>query len=454
MMEVRDKNILIVGLGKSGIGAMQVINALGAKISATDSNKKDSFSKELLEYMNTNGIQFYPEKAPEDLQVFDMIVVSPGVPLELPFLQRAKELGIEIIGELELAYRVGKGKYVAITGTNGKTTTTSLVGKIFADSGRSTYVVGNIGISVASMALEVNEEDWLVTETSSFQLETIDTFKPEISAILNITPDHLDRHKTFEKYLEAKARIFENQNESDYLILNKDDPNFEKLAKISKAQVIPFSRKSRSVPGAFVEEDWLKITDLNGLEHNICALQDLQILGGHNVENALAAAGICFFAGIDAKTIGRSITEFAGVEHRLEKVAQRGGVWFINDSKGTNTDAAIKALEAMDEDVILIAGGYDKSADFTDFVKAFGEKVKHLVLLGKTAEKIETAARSLGFEQITICKNMEECVATSFRLSKPGYTVLLSPACASWDMYANFEQRGKHFKECVEKLKV
>lgn len=452
-MELKNKNILIVGLGKSGIGAMMVLKTLGARISVTDKNDKNFFQEDLLTFMDANRVRFYPVHAPENLQLFHLIVVSPGVPLELPFLQKAKELNIEIIGELELAYRVGCGRYVAITGTNGKTTTTSLVGKIFSDSGRSTYVVGNIGISVASVAMETKPEDWLITETSSFQLETIESFKPEISAVLNVTPDHLDRHKSFENYLEAKSRIFKNQTQENFLILNKDDPNFEKLARISMAQVIPFSRNSSPIPGAFVKNDKLIIADLQGKEHEICKLQDLQILGGHNVENALAAAAISFFAGIDPKSIGDSITKFMGVEHRLEKVGQHNGVWFINDSKGTNTDAAIKALDAMEKEVILIAGGYDKGADFTDFIKAFDNKVEHLILLGKTAEKIKKTASALGFNNITLCQDMKECVETSIKVAKPGYTVLLSPACASWDMYSNFEQRGRHFKECVENLR-
>jgi UDP-N-acetylmuramoylalanine--D-glutamate ligase len=374
------------------------------------------------------------------------------VPTDTGFVRKAQDAGAEVIGELEIAYRVGKGKYVAITGTNGKTTTTTLVGEVFKNAGRKTYVVGNVGVAVISKALGAGEEDWLVTETSSFQLETTRHFRPEVSALLNITPDHLDRHKTMENYARAKAMIFQNQDESQYFVVNGDDPASMELAVRCGAKVIPFSRKKTLPLGCFVMEGNIVIRDEEGQCVDICGEDELKIPGAHNLENALAAAAVSYFAGVSPAVIARTLRTFEGVEHRLEFSGEVDGVRFVNDSKGTNPDASIKALEAMKGGIVLIAGGYDKGSGYDEFVEAFQGRVKHLILLGKTAPKIKETAERHGFTDITVCRDMGECVKTGHRLAAPGDTVLLSPACASWDMYTSFEQRGEHFKSCVRDL--
>lgn len=449
---IEGKKILVVGMGKSGIAAAQALLKLGAVLSVYDAKEEERIDPQLIQYFQNKDTTCYfggEEPVKDD---FDLLVLSPGVPPELPFIERAKQQGAEVIGELEIAYRVGQGKYVAITGTNGKTTTTTLVGKIFKDAGRWTYVVGNVGVAVISKSMSAREEDWLVTETSSFQLQTIRDFKPVISALLNITPDHLDRHKTLENYAQAKARIFENQNANDYFIVNGDDEECMKQAKNCSAKVIPFSRKKELSLGCFVKADQIIIANEQGEEIPICGTNELKIPGSHNLENALAATAIAYFSGVPAAVIAESLKTFEGVEHRLEFCGEINGVRFVNDSKGTNPDASIKAIEATESKILLIAGGYDKNSNFDEFIDSFGNKVKYLLLLGKTAPKIKAAAEAKGFKNICLMKDMEECVREGFRLANPGDTVLLSPACASWDMYTCFEQRGDHFKNCVAEL--
>lgn len=448
---MENKKVLIVGMGNSGKAAAQAMVKLGADVSVQDSKTEEKIAPELLTFLRDRNVTCYLGTVPEDMTAFDMLIVSPGVPTELGFIQEAKQAGVEIIGELEIAYRVGKGNYVAITGTNGKTTTTTLVGEIYKASGRKTYVVGNIGVAVISKALSAEDDSWLVTETSSFQLETVKEFKPQVSAILNLTPDHLDRHKTMENYGAAKSRIFVNQGPEQYCIINHDDKECVALAKECKATVVPFSRKEELSFGAFVKEGRIVIKDEDKFI-DICEVDELQIPGSHNLENALAAAAIGYFGGVDAEVISEVLKNFAGVEHRIELCANIDGIRFVNDSKGTNTDAAIKAIEAMKENIILIAGGYDKNSSFDEFVEAFDGRVKKLILLGKTASKIKNAAEKAGFTESIILKDMEACVREAYRTAVPGDVVLLSPACASWDMYTSFEQRGRHFKDCVSAL--
>lgn len=452
MNQLEEKRILVVGMGKSGIAATQALLKLGAAVSVYDRKEEDKIDAQLIQFLKNKNVTCYFGEEPDNTDELDMVVISPGVPLDTGFVQKAKNAGAEVIGELEIAYRVGKGKYVAITGTNGKTTTTTLVGEIFKNSGRKTFVVGNVGVAVISKALCTGEDDWLVTETSSFQLETTRDFRPEVSALLNITPDHMDRHKTIDNYAQAKAKIFKNQDENQYFVVNYDDELSRKLAEQCRAKVIPFSRKSELKLGCFVLDGDIVIRNGNGDCIDICGRDELKIPGAHNLENALAAAAVAYFAGISAEVIAGTLREFEGVEHRLEFSGEVDGVRFINDSKGTNPDASIKAVEAMKEGIILIAGGYDKGSDYEEFINAFQGKVKHLVLLGKTAPKIKETAERLGFTDITMCRDMDECVKTAYKLASPGDTVLLSPACASWDMYTCFEQRGEHFKNCVRDL--
>ena len=450
---MKDKEVLVVGMGRSGIAAAYALINEGALVSVQDSKDKDKIDEDAVKIFEQKGVTMYFGEVPEDMEKFDAVVVSPGVPLTLGFIVKAEEAGAEVIGELELAYRLGKGHYAAITGTNGKTTTTTLVGEMFKASGRTTHVVGNIGVAVVSKAAQAEEDDWMVTEVSSFQLETIDTFHPVVSAILNLTPDHLDRHKTFENYIAAKARVFENQTKEDYVILNFDDPKVMELAPEAKATVVPFSRLEELPFGAFVKNGEIVIRDHDEKIVSFCRTDELLIPGSHNLENALAATACAWFAGVEKEAIVEALTTFAGVEHRIEDCGTVNGVKYVNDSKGTNPDAAIKAIQAIGKDIILIAGGYDKGSDFTEFIREFDGRVKHVILLGSTAVKIKDTAEKAGFTATTIVKDMDDCVAEAARIAREGDTVLLSPACASWDMYGSYEERGRHFKKCVEDLK-
>ncbi len=449
---IEGKKVLVIGLGNSGKAAVQAMVKLGADVSVQDSKNEGDIDTQLIAFLRDKNVTCYLGCQPDDMSAFDMLILSPGVSPELGFIKEARAAGAEIIGELEIAYRVGNGNYVAITGTNGKTTTTTLVGEIYKASGRRTYVVGNIGVAVISKALSAESDSWLVTETSSFQLETTRDFRPEISAILNLTPDHMDRHKTMERYGEAKAQIFKNQSEDQYCVINYDDKVCLALADDCKAKVVPFSRKEELDFGAFVKDGKITVRDEAGKTVEICGADELQIPGSHNLENALAACAIAYFGGIDPQVIAQTLRSFKGVEHRIELCNEIDGIRFVNDSKGTNPDAAIKAIEAMKENIILIAGGYDKNASFDEFVAAFDGRVKALLLIGKTASKIKEAAEKAGFTNSIILKDMESCVREAYRIAEPGDVVLLSPACASWDMYTSFEQRGRHFKSCVHEL--
>lgn len=449
---IRNKKVLIIGLGKSGIAAAQAMLRLEAEVSIQDSKKEENVDGQLLTYLKGRGVHCYFDMLPPDISEFDMLILSPGVSPELPFIQQAVAAGVEVVGELEIAYRIGSGNYVAITGTNGKTTTTTLVGEIFKAAHRKTYVVGNIGTAVISASLDAEEDAWLVTETSSFQLETTRYFKPAVSAILNLTPDHLNRHHTMEAYGQAKAKIFANQSEDGYLVINFDDKGCYKLAKTCKAKIVPFSRKEQLDFGAFVKDGKIVIKNEKGDIIEICGTCELKIIGSHNLENALAAAAISYFAGIAPEVIAETLRTFGGVEHRLEYCGEIEGVKYYNDSKGTNIDAAVTALRAIEKNIILIAGGDAKGQVFDELIEGFCGSVKKMILLGRDAHFISEAADRLGFTDYIVCKDMDECVRKGYELAEPGDTVLLSPACASWDMYDNFEQRGEHFKDCVNRL--
>lgn len=449
--DMKDKKVLVIGMGKSGVAATEALYPMGPKLTVQDSKEEDKIDKSFLDWLEGKEIEKSFGKLP-DMTQFDMVVLSPGVSPELPFVVEAREAGAEIVGELEIAYRVGNGTYVAITGTNGKTTTTTLVGEIFKAAKKKTHVVGNIGVAVISESVGTTPEDYMITETSSFQLETIKDFKPIVSAILNLTPDHLNRHHTFENYGLAKARIFENQDESGYLVINYDDKECYKLAKGCKAKIVPFTRKEQLDFGAFVQDGAVVIKDEKGEVVEICKVSDINIIGNHNLENVLAASAICYFAGIDPEVIGQAIKDFPGVEHRIEYSGTVNGVKYYNDSKGTNVDAAVTAIHAIDTDIIIIAGGDGKSQDFAPFVKEFEPKVKLMLAIGRDANIIADEAKKIGFENVIFVKDMDEAVEVAHQNAKPGDSVLLSPACASWDMYDNFEQRGNHFKKCVKDL--
>lgn len=454
--DLKQKNVIVVGMGKSGKAAAMALNEIGCKVSCMDSNSLSKLSSDIKDYMAINRLRvFLGGDEPKSYKDFDMMVLSPGVPLDKKFVQDAIKDGCEIIGELELAYRLSNGKYVAITGTNGKTTTTALTGEIFEAAGRNTNVVGNIGNPVITAVMESrksNQEEWFVAEASSFQLETVSEFRPVVSAILNLTPDHLNRHKTMEAYGSAKANIAAAQTEDDFIVLNKDDEESYKLGARTKAKIFPFSRKEILEYGAFLDDNELVIKDFDGTLYKLCSRDELRIIGDHNVENALAAAAISFCSGIEVETIASAIKVFCGVEHRIEYSGTIDGVDYYNDSKGTNVDAAVIALKALKDNIILIAGGDGKAQDFTDFAKAMPGKVKALVLLGRDAHQIEEAARREGFSEIYNESCMKDCVRKCYELASAGDKVLLSPACASWDMYPSYEVRGRDFKDCVKEL--
>lgn len=450
--DIKNKKVLIIGMGKSGKAAAQAMAKLGAEVYVQDNKDEDDIDPQLIAFLNDRSIKCYWNSQPEDMSIFDMLILSPGVPPGLPFIDKAKDSGAEIVGELEIAYRVGRGNYVAITGTNGKTTTTTLVGEIYKAAEKKTYVVGNIGVAVISKALSAEYDSWLITETSSFQLETIKDFRPEMSAILNFTPDHLDRHTNMENYVDAKAQIFKNQSKQQYCVMNYDDEKCRELFDRCNATPVPFSRLSELDFGAYVKDGKIVVRDESGNVCEICGADELKIPGTHNLENALAACAIAYFGGIAPEIIAKVLRNFSGVEHRIELCNEIDGIRFVNDSKGTNPDAAIKAIEAMKENIILIAGGFDKGAEYDEFVAAFKGRVKALILMGDTASKIKAAADKAGFTESIIVKDMEDCVREAYKVAEKGDVVLLSPACASWGVYTNFEQRGDHFKSCVRSL--
>ena len=448
---LKNSSVLVVGMGKSGKAAVAVLVGLGAKAAVQDSNTADKIDASFIELLKTHNVEMYLGEIPGDMSAFDMLVMSPGVPVELPFVVAAKEAGAEVISELELAYRITEGKYVAITGTNGKTTTTTLVGEIFKASGRKTAVVGNIGNPVVTEAIESDTKSWMVAEVSSFQLETVDQFRPVVSAVLNLTPDHLNRHHTMEAYGAAKAKVFTQQTDNEYLVINYDDKACYALAADCRAKLVPFSRKEILSYGAYLDGDKLMLNDGKNIME-ICKAGELRIIGDHNIENVLAAAAICYFAGIDMVTITEAIKAFPGVEHRIEFCGTINGAKYYNDSKGTNVDASVIAIKALKENIILIAGGDGKAQDFTDLANHLVGPVKAMVLLGRDAPIIEAAARKAGFTAIYNEADMESVVKKCYELAQEGDNVLLSPACASWDMYKSYEIRGRHFKDCVKEL--
>ena len=452
-MNLKDKKVLLVGLAKTGVSTIKHLNRLGAKVVVNDIKDKEILKPILEELSDLNNIEYILGHHPENIDDIDMTVVSPGVPLDLPFILKIKSKNIEIIGEVELAYRLSKNPiFIGITGTNGKTTTTSLVGEIFKNANKDTYIVGNIGNPVIDTVDIANENSVLVTELSSFQLESIDKFKPHVSAILNFTEDHLNRHHTMEAYIKAKARIYENQDDKDFCILNYDDEDVKSLSNNVKAKKIFFSRKAILDCGVYLDKEQNIIINIDK-EITLLNKNELSLPGNHNLENCMAAAAIAYVSNIDIDTIREVLKTFAGVEHRQEFVRNLNGVMFVNDSKATNPDSSIKAVQSYNKPIVLIAGGMDKHSSFEQFLDAAKENVYALVLLGETAQKIKDCAQNKGFDNITVVKDMKEAVNASYQIAKDGDVVLLSPACASWDMYKSFEVRGIDFKDNVNNLK-
>jgi len=452
-MDYSGKTALVVGLARSGAAAAKELKRLGARVIVNDIKNEDCFQDLVKELGEGADISFRLGEKPDGLvEPADLIVISPSVPIDSPFISYARSMGKEVISEVELAFRLCPAPVAAITGTNGKTTTTALTGEIFNLSGKKTHVVGNIGIPFIGCVSQMQPEDMVVAEISSFQLEAADTFRPKVSAILNITEDHLNRHKTMDNYIDMKARIFENAADDDKVILNADDPLTADLAGRTKADVLFFSRKKLLERGAWVENGQVMVS-MDGNACPVCPIDSILIPGPHNLENALAACLIAASFGVDPSVMAKSLTTFPGVEHRIERVAVINGVTYFNDSKGTNPDASIKAIEAMKGPTVLIAGGMDKKSDFSGYVEAFGDTVIHLVVLGETAEIIARTAQDKGFTEIHRTKTLQEAVETASRLAPPGGNVLLSPACASWDMFKDYEERGRIFKEAVKGLR-
>ena len=451
-MEVKGRKVLVFGAGISGIGAAGLLEANGADVILYDGNEKlDPASlKEQLGEKSSAAV--LTGKLPQEtITSLDMAVLSPGVPTDLPVVLAMKEAGVQVIGEIELAYQFGKGDVLAITGTNGKTTTTSLLGQIMKQARKEVYVVGNIGNPYTAVAGQMTEQAVTVAEISSFQLETIREFRPKVSAILNITPDHLNRHHTMEAYIEAKENIAVNQTEDDFCILNYEDRLLREFGENLRAKVLYFSSQRKLEEGIFLEDGEIVLC-LNGQKETICHVDELQILGTHNHENVMAAAAMAYVYGVPAQTIRKSVLSFGGVEHRIEYVAEKNGVAYYNDSKGTNPDAAIKGIRAMKRPTVLIGGGYDKDSEYTEWIESFDGKVKKLILLGQTREKIARDAKKCGFTDYVFADSFEEAVHMAVQEAVSGDAVLLSPACASWDMFPSYEVRGDKFKEIVNSL--
>lgn len=447
-MYLKNKRVLVLGLGISGLSIVKALDKLGAKIIVSDSKTEE----ELADFFNKTGeINFkkYLNNEKIDFEKIDLIVKSPGISPDSESILRAKSMDIEIITDLELAYRISPTpNIISITGTNGKTTTTTLVGEILKDEGLKPFVVGNIGIGILDHMVEAKEDDIFVIEASSFQLEDTKKFKPKVGLILNITPDHLSWHGSLEKYIHAKKKNIINQDEKDYTILNYDDNILREMGKNLKSNIIWFSVKEKLNQGIFIDGEDILIK--KGEEtYNVMKVKEVTLPGKHNLENILGSIGVAWSMDLDMESVKNTIKNFKGVEHRIEYVSTINGASYYNDSKGTNPDATIKAIEALKSPIILIAGGHDKGSDFTDLIQSFNGKVKALILLGETRERMKNTGIKNGFKNIYLVEDMKEAVKLSSKLANPKDNVLLSPACASWGMYKNFEERGRDFKDSL-----
>ena len=447
-MEYNGKKALVCGMARSGIAAAKLLKKLGAEVTLQDMKKREDIAAEVLNLEN-EGIVLYTGANPDDIACDqDIIVLSPGIPCDLPFIEAAEAAGVNVISEVELAYTLTNCPITAITGTNGKTTTTTLTGEIMKAVYGNTAVVGNIGIPYSEEVERLTEKDWVVAEISSFQMEKAKEFHPHISAVLNITPDHLNRHKTMEVYIAMKERVFEKQTAEDFCILNYGDEACRKMADKTAAKVFFFSSSEKLEEGIYLDGENIEVR-WDGINETLINVNDLQILGVHNHENVMAAAAMAICANIPLDTIREVLKAFAGVEHRIEYVATVDGVDYYNDSKGTNVDASIRAVLAMKKPIILIGGGYDKGGSFDEWTQLFPGRVKHLVLIGVTAPKVRESAEKFGFTAISDCETFKEAVDLCREKAEDGDCVLLSPACASWGMFDNYEQRGDMFKEQV-----
>ncbi|MCD7905033.1 MAG: UDP-N-acetylmuramoyl-L-alanine--D-glutamate ligase [Clostridiales bacterium] len=444
-MDYKGKRALVCGMARSGISAALLLKSLGAEVILQDKKTREELTAD---FDALKGINFLLGKNPDDIIAEqDAVVLSPGIPTRLDFIKKARELNIPVISEVELASQICKAPIIAITGTNGKTTTTALTGEIFSKKYK-TEVLGNIGIPFSDKAASLTSEDRVVIENSSFQLETVDTYKPLCAAVLNITPDHLDRHGSLQGYIEAKENIFKNMDSENYLILNFEDEAAKAMAQKTKTKVFWFSSKRELSEGIWCDDKSIYVNIL-GVSGKVIDLDEMNIVGTHNAENAMAAIVLALCGGIDIEDIRKTLREFKAVEHRIEFVCSRKGVTYYNDSKGTNPDAAIKAVQAMKGPTLLIGGGYGKGSDFKEWVASFKGRVKYLALIGVTKEAVKAECDRQGFKAYELFDTFEGAVKSCMDKAEAGDCVLLSPACASWDMFSDYEQRGRIFKDIV-----
>ena len=460
-MNVKDVRVTVVGLARSGVGAARLLDRLGAKVTVADRKEPQDLTAALAQLDRARiGVQVGAsyEAAIDNAE---LVVISPGMPTGHEALNRARVRGVRVIGELELASRYLTAPIVAVTGTNGKSTTVTLIGKFLHEAGKKAFVGGNLGTAASEAALATLDAkahgesayDFAVIEVSSFQLETIEQFHPWIAAILNVTMDHMDRYDSEREYIAAKARIFENQTAADYTLLNLDDGRVASLRTKAKSRVIGFRRSAASVPGlageTFLDGDRI-VTTARGAREEICRRGDMRLIGLHNVENVMAAVTYGLLCGCPLEAIKSVLRTFPGLEHALEVVRERNGVRYVNDSKGTNVDAVVKALEGIEQPIWLIAGGRDKGGDFSRLVPLIRERVKRLVLIGEAAGRIECAMGT--FDRVSHAATLRDAVELAARGAQPGEVVLLSPACASFDMFADYQDRGRQFKALVNAL--
>lgn len=453
-MDFVGKKFLVIGAGISGFAAAKIAKKFGAEVTLSDAKLEQDIKFDFSELREVGINLIFGPQTENLLDGTDMIILSPAVPVKIPIVQAALRKNIPVISEVELAFDLAKSEIFAVTGTNGKTTTTTLLGLLLETAYKKVGVGGNIGTALSEVALEVEEGGAIAAEISSYQMEATKNFRPHVSAILNITPDHLKRHGTMEIYQAMKEKIFAQETEKDFLVLNYDDELVREIKNRAHCKVFYFSRKIELDEGAFLKNNSLVIK-FGGQIFDLCTVDELGIKGGHNVENALAASMVAFLAGAKAEKISEVLKSFQGVEHRIEFVREIDGVKFFNDSKATNTDSAIKALETFSGNIILIAGGDDKLTDLTDFLKLVNERVDNLILVGDAAERFKKSAIENNFDEKKILEagySMKKAVDIAKNISHAGQIVLLSPACASFDMYDNFEERGKDFKKIVNEL--
>ncbi len=450
-MDFRDKEILVVGAGISGIAAVEVLLLKGAKVSVCDKRNRDVIENNLPANLldKIKIFESYPEINHGD---FDLLVVSPGIKLEIAPIAQALAQDIPVIGEVELAYHIKSPavEIYAITGTNGKTTTTTLLQEILTAAGKQSAAGGNIGVALTTLVNNM-PAGIAVAEISSFQLETINAFRPHICGLLNITPDHVDRHKTIENYIKTKGKIFANQLDNDYAIFNYEDPIVKQLSEECPAKVIFFSTERELESGAFIKDNNVTVK-FDNLERPICRLDEILLRGKHNQENILCAAAMATVAGIKPEYIAATLKNFTGVRHRMEEVSIIDGVLYINDSKGTNPESSIKAIESFNNPIVLIAGGRNKGSSFDHLAQVIKSGVKELILLGEAKDAIKSSVMTAGFTNIYEVEDLDSAIKTAFKLANNGDVVLLSPACASWDMFDNYEQRGDLFCDVVRSL--